>query len=604
MKRIVAVFLALIMLTSLNIPSATAETLSYSLNSYNTTKTLYTGLVNPRALAIGNNGELYILDGLVLKKYHNGQMITLASMLNSREYFKPYNLGEVEDIQSFRPGSMVYLDGALYVAGLIVDRCTPPKYRGEWNNAWRNYTSVYLGDAMPIVIKITDHFEPLIVDYESRRDLNLSPQEYQALMLNDPAYTKSWIYWDYTTRFRNLMIPNLAPSPDGALYVIKQTALKASGNWYYQDERRWRIITVYTDNRIGRLAEKYKDLTESKIGRDEALYKIWPDGKQEILDEGVIVWGEELPNQGTLASFIGVFNKQLQDVNDPYPDVNLRYAVPSETDPANSVIVTNGCYVWKYNFKNLTYEQLVLMPGNEMPTGNRTALMPDAHYSPTMPRTTKTLGTFFLGRGAVWRLYADRYYQDLGGPKGISVPWIDTTADWQVDEDNRMIYYLTRDGALKAVDFSHLIPKTQAQSNYQAPGNTFKVILDKNRDSIYGVNGPLGPYYEGNRLYVPIDPIVYMLDVSLLENQMTWTDSKTALVPLRYDRTNFKIYIKVRASKTGSIVQKHADIDELLQVVYELTGHRYSWRYDRPTNTLYLESGAGSIKLFDGNTWW
>ncbi len=90
------------------------------------------------------------------------------------------------------------------------------------------------------------------------------------------------------------------------------------------------------------------------------------------------------------------------------------------------------------------------MPGNDMPSSNRRAIIPGALYSPTMPRTTNTLGTFFLGRGSedgltgkprgvVWRLYADRYYQDLGGPNGISMPWIDVTADWQVDEESRTI---------------------------------------------------------------------------------------------------------------------------------------------------------------------
>lgn len=603
MRRIIAIFLVLSVFITSGAGLATAGTFDHGLAYSDTTRTLCSGLVSPRKLTLGDNGELYILDGLVLKRYKDGQVTTVASMLDSRQYFEPYSLGEVEDIQSFRPGSMVYLNGAIYIAGLIVDRCIPPKHTGEWSYALNDYTSIRLGTVMPIIVKATDHFEPLIVDKKARTYLELSPMEYRGLMLNDPAYTKNWMYWDYTTRFRNLMIPNLTKSPDGAMYVIKDTAIHVPS---YKLDYPLNVKSdgIYTDSEVGRLKEKCEEEAKSLIGQLAGLYKIYPDGRQEMLDEYIMPRSDKLPHQEHLCRFINTFNKHLTDINDPYPDVDLTYAVPSETDPENSVIVTNGCYVWKYNFKNLTYEQLVLMPGNEMPTGNRTALMPDAHYSPTMPRTTKTLGTFFLGKNTVWRLYADRYYQDLGGPKGISVPWIDTTADWQVDEDNRMIYYLTRDGALKAVDFSHLIPKTQAQSNYQAPGNTFKVILDKNRDSIYGVNGPLGPYYEGNRLYVPIDPIVYMLDVSLLENQMTWTDSKTALVPLRYDRTNFKIYIKVRASKTGSIVQKHADIDELLQVVYELTGHRYSWRYDRPTNTLYLESGAGSIKLFDGNTWW
>ncbi len=98
--------------------------------------------------------------------------------------------------------------------------------------------------------------------------------------------------------------------------------------------------------------------------------------------------------------------------------------------------------------------------------------------------------------------------------------------------------------------------------------------------------------------------MVYLLGISLLENDMVWTGSDTASVPLRNDRTAYTYYIDVRASKQDGVVQKHADIDAVLQAVYALTGHHYSWRYDQPTNTLYLESGEGSIKLFDGNTWW
>lgn len=46
------------------------------------------------------------------------------------------------------------------------------------------------------------------------------------------------------------------------------------------------------------------------------------------------------------------------------------------------------------------------------------------------------------------------------------------------------------------MDFSHVIPRTQLQDAFQAAGNTFKVIFDKNRQTLYGINGELDPYHK------------------------------------------------------------------------------------------------------------
>lgn len=576
-------------------------------------QTILTGLLRPQAMAMGDRGEIYILDGLVLKKYENGQLTTVASMADSREYFAPYGLGELEDIYSFRVGSMVYLNGALYVTGLMVDRLPEPKPTGYWNYGFQDYELRRLGYAMPVVLKITDHFEPIVMDDHAKEALDIHLWEYKGLMLNDPDYTQHWMYMDYTTRFRNLTIPNLTKSPDGALYVIKQTAVRNGDYIHYPEEKMCEYTTVYTDHRVGKLRQKYDEIVGKVLSGTFGLYKVYPDGRQEMLDELVQRRDKKIPNQVHISQFVDTYKKALLTENDPFPDKNLVYAVPSETDPQNSVIVTNGHFLWQYNFRDVTYRWLDFIPGNEMPSGNREVLFPEITYSPTMPRTTRTLGTFFLGHikvapdhcvAILWRLYGDRFYQDLGtlGPPGSEMPWIDKVADWLVDEDNRLIYYVTRSGELCRVSFEHRIPKTQKSSGSETPtpGLEFRVMYDKNRQYYYWDRSR--PFYKDGRLYVQADLVAAMLGIEMLRD-LAIGSGEHQVVLFRYRTLGTTRYLRCLLVTQDGVTYLFAPADDILQLVYELTGQRYTWRYDPPTNTLYLESVPGSVQLFNGR-WW
>jgi hypothetical protein len=556
-------------------------------------KTVYNGFVKPLRVALGDDGAIYVLDGMSLKKCKGGQVTEVANLLASREYFARYGLGEIEDIYTFRPGTMVYTNGAIFVAGLMVDRREPT----PWSN---NATTYIIGSAYIVTMKITDHFEPILVE-EQEKFLELSREELHGLMLNDPDYTGRWMYQDYTTRFRNLYIPNLTLAPDGNMYTIKPTALYVMG--YGSDP------DTLTHKGTGKLYDEEKHGYYA-YGRTFALYKIYPDGSQELMEE-ITYHPLKQKEIKLIKDFIGTSNKYLRSMNDPDPDNDTIYALPSHEDPETSVIACNESYVWKYNFKEHQYKQIDFIPGNEMPSGNKIALMPDRVYSPTMPRATKTLGVFFLSGpydyGGVWRLYADRYYQDFGK---LTVYGLSKVADWAVDEDTRTIYQLLNDGRLVAIDFSKYVQyepgrKPGQQGNgaeFEMPGETFKVMFDQNRQYIYGVKGSKGPYKRSGVLYVPIDPVAYILNISVHEDKMIQASGNVYAVMLSNPRFGSTRYIKVYVNREEDIIQKHASLDELMTAIYELTGLRYKTRYDVTTNTLYIQPGAGSMQLFEG--WW
>jgi len=347
---------------------------------------------------------------------------------------------------------------------------------------------------------------------------------------------------------------------------------------------------VFLDTEVGKLKDKYKDYLNRAYGWYIGIYKIYPDGRQEPIDEGELNSKDGIPEQAHLSKFIS-YNKYKQEYFVNYPNIPRIWVLPSQTDPENSFIISNGEFLWKYNYKKFTNEWLPFVPGNQMETADPMGTYVGGLYLPAYPRVTNNLGVFYLGTETVWRHYRDKYYQDLG----IQLPWLDKLNDWQVDEYNRKIYYLTTDGYLKVVDFSHKIPKVQSQT-ISSPsggtaftGSTFKVVSDRDVTTIWGIKGSVGPYYKGSKLYVPIDPVAKVLKVQVLESGLNWLGSNKASLPLRGSYTGIEEYVTVDARQEGSVIQKHMAIDELLDVIFRITGQRYNWRFDEPTNTLYLE---------------
>lgn len=594
-KGVIGLFIALLVAVLLPLPAlADDDAMPYE----EMTRTICEGFMKPLRIALGDDGSIYVLDGMVLKKYNDGQVSEVANLLDSSQYFAKYNLSEIEDLYTFRPGTMVYTHGAIFMAGLMMDRCEPTPYNEDYEPGcgWNKYK---IGSAYSVIVKVTDHFEPILVEGQAL-NLTIGEYEYQGLMRNDPSYTNKPIYKDYTTRFRNLTIPNLTLAPDGNMYVIKDTAIK------HMDHSNNTITLTHRD--IGKLYDPKVHYIYSNWGGVPALYKIYPDGRQEILDEHTYHMFKE-SDKGTLDSFM-VSNKYLRKMNDSDPDNDTTYALPSQEDPENSVIVCNESYVWKYNFKTHTHGDIDFIPGNEMPNGNKVALMPDHVYAPTMPRTTKTLGNFFCNNysGIIWRLYADRYYQDFGHLSLI--PYNDdqsSVVDWAIDEDKRTIYALLDSGKLTSVNFSNYVHYAPGQNgDFQMPGNApdntaFKVMFDQNRQTIYSVNGSRGPYTRDGSLYVPIDPVAYILDISVLEDTLCQTLTGN-YYSIKLSNTNFNstARVDIEIYREGDVIQKFAEINHLMDTIYKLTGMKYKTRYDVTTNTLYIQPETGSMQLFKG----
>jgi len=151
-------------------------------------KTVLSGLLHPQRFVIADNGDIYILDGMVMKKYSNGQLTTVASLPASRQYFEPYGLGELEDIYTFRPGGMVYNNGAIYLSGVMIDRYLPPKTVTDFYFPSRVH-HIEVGNLVTVYLKVTDHFEPILVeDRKPRQHLDMSVEEYKQLSISDPDY--------------------------------------------------------------------------------------------------------------------------------------------------------------------------------------------------------------------------------------------------------------------------------------------------------------------------------------------------------------------------------------------------------------------------------
>lgn len=594
-------------------------------------KVLIDNLLSPLRVATGDRGEVYILDGPELKKYENGKLTTMANLINSAKYFAPYGLDDLEDLYSFRPGTMIYMDGAVYVMGYMVDMNIPPIIKpGRFGDGHDFGTGIILGNVYLVTLKITDHFEPVDVPYFGMKDqpldyglpfwrfgreLAITKREYDALMLNDPAYTKDWQYSDYTALFRNsLIIPNLVKAPGGKAIVIKPTMLEtryhaSSNGSYYWDYQYSNKTLNDVKTILGSHAPYVYDPLERETTSRSILgaYYVWPNNKQQLINEGFISNEAAVRNDAsTIEKIVTVFNKYTMMETDLFPDNNTIYALPSYTDPENTLILCNSTYIWKYDLKTATYDALEFVAGNQMKTSNADFLIPSLHYSPTHPRPTEDLGIFFLGLGSVWRLYKDKYWQDLSG-EGLVIPF-NTTLDWAIDEENRIAYVLTTNNELVSYDFSPIIAKTPA-SKTSAENNTkrpYSVMLDKSLQTMYLFKDPNPPPINDGKFYVPAIAIFNLLGINSVIEESTPIDDIFELIPLKYSRRGTKATIKGYIySKDNSVnTQIWADIFDVLDVVYQLTGQRYSYSFDETTNTLYINSEHGTISLFNGwNKW-
>ncbi|NPV27759.1 MAG: hypothetical protein HPY81_10060 [Firmicutes bacterium] len=433
---------------------------------------------------------------------------------------------------------------------------------------------------------------------------NLPAFEYEAMLHGSPEFQNHVFWHDWTDRFCSFIsIPNLILGPDGAMYVTKNTATRFTDGWNF---------ATYSDRQCGTLKKRRPELASiidgypltdrngkvtgwhqpSYVNNVRAVYRIYPDGRQEMLDEGTVPL---IPPEGVEhISWWFTPNRYIAPlIRDGYA-VRDDYVVP--TDNPDVVLATSGCWLWQYNVKTFEYKRIQPVPGNEWPTGNRTVFAPDEHFTPTKPRLTKTLGVFFAGTGTFWRLYNGQYYQDLGG---LGAGY-DSIADYSVDEDNRLIYVLTKNGQLLRVDFSDVLPKMEIKQTGEAIStqhpHPFRVRYERNNFAMYGTDEKYAmPYNKGGSLYVPVDAVMQAMNL--------WAFVAKDIPP---DATSTQIINTIQTKIDADIVRYpdgkvvyYVPIDKLLAKVYEITGQKFTWSYDAPSNILYINCAPGAIPLFD-----
>lgn len=592
MRRTVCFLLVVVMVLCTWVPPAAAgvgEDIKYP--PKNKPELVLKGIGNPLKIAVGDRGEVYILDGLVVKKWENGKLTRVADMLSSKDYFAPYGLDDPEDLLTFRPGDMVYTQGALYICGPIVDRYPTPK---PWGENW-----VTLGQAMYMIVKITDHFEPFIVDDYAKIDLHLPRSDYDLLIKGSTnEIDNNPYYQDWINRFSNFVtVPNLLLGNDGCLYVTKNTATKYSA--LFKE-------IIYTDRRWGTFKEEHKDnkfymeaLTKYESTRCDnirGVYRIHLDGRVEMLDEGV--HRIDSPKDVDHVSWFLGYNKYMFGSNSPKMAMTMEYVIP--TNDPDVVLVTNGHWMHRYNTVTFQHERFQAYPGNEWPSlKGGTVFMPDVYFSVTYPRLTRDLGVMFFGNGAIWRLYEFKYYQDLS--YAIEIPAsIYDMLDWRFDEDRRLVYWLQSDGCLYRVSIANVLPTKRTTLASDLP---FRVKYDFEHKTTYGSGDTYGvPYTRDGKTYVPVDAVLKALNLrGEIGNDFKKTD-KQYVLPVVNPLTSLETKVVVEVLPRGQLCTLYVDIDDFLARIYEITGQRYTWSYDPPTNILYIKPTAETLPLF--NWWW
>ena len=596
-----------------------------------------TNLTKPRSIAI-ENGIIYVMDGLKLKKYKDGKIIETVDFLKSGPYLEKYGLGELEDLYTLRHGSLAVKDGVAYLGGVMLDRFKEPKYNGEY----KIYT---LGITYIVIFKITDHFEPIHID---RGDyFTLGHYEYEGLMKGDPRYVDDPVNSDYIYRIRGI-IPNLIKAHDGRIITVMDN-MWISPYWHmiwdedrnkaaYEDGMAYfymggdlikqtdAVIDYDSSTRTiedikngkgrtslnGKGDVKYflKDPDKPFLkGHTPGLFEVLTEPRPlhyavKPLDEAFIPLSELDKTKFHLSYFVTIHNKYVKAMNGPSPE-NRVYAIPSIWDPG-WYIVFNGEFTYLYNPAESKYKTWEFVPGNSLPSMagvNRGLYTID--FSPTRPCIVKD-GIMFISRtGTVWRLYADKYAQDFGSiiPFGWSV------IDWTADDENRTFYALMKNTVgekpkymLASMDYSYLIPKAVNLEQKASPGVDHFTVIKDNSTKLVGVNGSKGVFKKNGSLYVPIDPVLYMVNISIHEDKIINNPDGTISVMISNDAAGESTYITAISSREGTVLQKHMPVDELFDTIYRLTGQRYTYNYDEATNTLYINTKPGTLQLFDG--WW
>lgn len=523
-------------------------------------------LANPMAMALGPNNTVYIADGVLLRKLENGVLTTVANLANDKDRLARWNLAELRDVATLKVASMVYQDGAIYLYAFMLDKDDNGPGRGYQPQNWPpdQITSMRLGRIYYVFFKVTDHFEPLLVEKVGTYEPPI--QRYEGTLINSEDFLtrmdRDYVFFD------NYAWPNLVPAGDGSFYVLKNTAKAES---YLKPNE------AGTYQRALPLTEKddwdYKPLL--------ALFKVWPDGQQEILSTAPMV-------DHTKSAWYSAIH-----AGEWYPNAMHAKALPSGRP--NTVIINSygglQFYNWQTNeFEDIDYFNLSNMGSLDIYQKVQPGFAPVIEYNPLYAQYVPGHGHYFFYPGRpIWRLYREYYVQGLV-EKGAYPGEAKDFVDWAVAQDGTTIYTLWGD-CLRVIRVkSRGFEDLAGTGDFQADGRTFAVKMKEKPRSVFNLKSDRGPYSRNGHLYLPIDPVLEITGA-----RFDWKSAGHSPVITVYGPTSLGLPLRVETYDyhdpyTGwDYIIRFSEADELFRVLGAVTGEDYRYSYDPLTNWLYIE---------------
>lgn len=527
-------------------------------------------IANPQAMAMGPNGTVYIADGVLLRKLENGVLTTVASLANDKDRLARWNLAELRDVATLKVASMVYQDGAIYLYAFMLDKDDSGPRRKYQPQSWPpdQITSMRLGRIYYVFFKVTDHFEPLLVEKVGTYEPHI--EQYEGSLMNSENFltrmNRDYVFFD------NYAWPNLVPAGDGSFYVLKNAA---------KAESYLKPGEPGANQRALPLTEKddwdYKPLL--------ALFKVWPDGRQEILSDAPM--SDHTKTAWYSSAHAGEW----------YPNAMCAKALPSKRP--NTVIINSYSglqyYNWQTNaWEDIDYYNLSNMGSLDIYEKVRPGFAPTTEYIPLYAQHVPGHGIYFLYPGKpIWRLYDEYYVQGLV-EKDKYPGEAEDFVDWTIAPDGTTIYTLWGDCIrmikIKSKAFADLAAASSADSDFQADGRTFCVKMKEKPRVVMDLKSDRGPFSRDGRLYLPIDPIVEITGAiydwkSAGHDQVITICGPTSLtMPLRVETYDY------HDPYTGwDYIIRFSEADELFRVLGAVTGEDYRYSYDPLINWLYIE---------------
>lgn len=401
----------------------------------------------PVVMASASGGHFYVMDGTTIS---DQQGKPIANLIQDRATLAPWGLSD--DVVTFKPASMVYQDGALFVSGFMLDRLQIP----ERLPAAASYDYfVKLGQVYYVFFRVDieqGSFKPILVEQSGQWQIDSASFEvaYYGLV---PSVGET-LNLDYTKGSgpdAPRAPPNLVPTKDGAFLVAKNTVysvLEPVNKARYRMSPRHFPLEWETTAYPG-------DLRTIPPG---GLYKLWPDGRQQLLHHSQWFTLEMIQSKAEPVRIPIPIHKDFKWTRH-------RHAAFFETPDPNIVFCTG---LWDNRRLDLRTHQYVnwsepilwgspLLGGEDRLYAQGGGFYPALIFTTDRPYLAADGNLYFLTESGIWCLRDFKYTQDLlrwKNPKVVAALGqvvADDIADWAISSDMKTIYLLSRPaGALRS----------------------------------------------------------------------------------------------------------------------------------------------------------